>query len=454
MWQRLRNIFTAPVHIAPLVTFRIIFGVMMMISTARFMYLGWIEDHYVKPIFHFKYFGFEWLEPLSANGLYAVHIILLIASLCVTLGLFYRKAAVLAFLCFTYTELIDLTYYLNHYYFVSLVSLLMIFVPANRYLSLDVIRKPKLFCNTVPGWCVHIFKLQIAIVYVYAGLIKINYDWLINALPMKIWLPANDNIPLLGKLFAWQYAPHIFSWLGMLYDTTIIFWLLWRKSRPWAYITVIVFHTLVGILFQIGVFPVVMIGATLIFFSAQWHQQWQQFIAKLVFPKQLHFINRPGVYNYVLTNAKQKMALRFFAVYFVFQLLFPWRFVLYPGNMYWTEQGYRFGWRVMLMEKAGTATFYVKDTKTGREGEVFNSDFLNPHQEKQMAMQPDMILQYAHFLGKHYEQKGMYKPEVRATIYVTLNARPSKLYIDSTIDLMKIKDGWGNKEWIKKNGVW
>jgi hypothetical protein len=197
-----------------------------------------------------------------------------------------------------------------------------------------------------------------------------------------------------------------------------------------------------------------MIGATLIFFSAQWHQQWQQFIAKLVFPKQLHFINRPGVYNYVLTNAKQKMALRFFAVYFVFQLLFPWRFVLYPGNMYWTEQGYRFGWRVMLMEKAGTATFYVKDTKTGREGEVFNSDFLNPHQEKQMAMQPDMILQYAHFLGKHYEQKGMYKPEVRATIYVTLNARPSKLYIDSTIDLMKIKDGWGNKEWIKKNGVW
>lgn len=450
MWQRLRHIFTAPVHIAPLVTFRIIFGIMMMISTARFMYIGWIEDHYINVKFHFKYFGFEWIEPLSANGLYAVHIILLIASLFLTLGLFYRIAAVLVFICFTYIELIDLTYYLNHYYFVSLVSLLMIFVPANRCFSLDVIRKPKLFCNTVPGWCVNIFKLQLAIVYVFAGLIKINYDWLINALPLKIWLPANDTVPVLGKLFAWQYAPHLFSWVGMLYDSTIIIWLLWNKTRPWAYITVIVFHILTGILFQIGVFPVVMIGATLIFFSTQWHQQWQQMLAKWVFPKQVHFINRSCVFSYLLNNTKQKIILGFFAVYFAFQLLFPWRFLLYPGNMYWSEQGYRFGWRVMLMEKAGTATFYVKDSKTGREGEVFNSDFLNAHQEKQMAFQPDMILQYAHFLGKYYGKKGMYKPAVRATIYVTLNARPSKLYIDSTVDLMTIKDGWGNKEWIKR----
>ncbi|MDV7400521.1 HTTM domain-containing protein, partial [Arthrospira platensis SPKY1] len=96
--------------------------------------------------------------------------------------------------------------------------------------------------------------------------------------------------------------------------------------------------------------------------------------------------------------------------YLGFQLLFPWRYVLYPGNLFWTEEGYRFSWRVMLMEKAGTATFYVKDTRSGREGVVDNREFLNPHQEKQMAMQPDMILQFAHFLGRHYEEKGVYKP--------------------------------------------
>ena len=135
-------------------------------------------------------------------------------------------------------------------------------------------------------------------------------------------------------------------------------------------------------------------------------------------------------------------------VFVAFQILFPWRYLLYPGNLFWTEEGYRFGWRVMLMEKAGTATFFVKDSKTGREGEVVNSEFLNAHQEKQMAFQPDMILQFAHFLKKHYEKKGVYDPKVRVETYVTLNTRPSKLLIDPAIDLTKQQDTWAHKTWI------
>jgi uncharacterized membrane protein YphA (DoxX/SURF4 family) len=450
VWQRVSKMFTKQVSIAPLVTFRIVFGILMFAGTLRFMLLGWIEDHYTSPKIHFKYYGFEWIEPLPLEWMYIVHILLLLASLFVALGLFYRIAATLIFLCFTYTELIDLTYYLNHYYFVSLVSFMMILVPANRCFSIDVFRKPSLYCNTAPAWCINIFRLQLAIVYIYAGVMKINYDWLINALPLKIWLPANDNIPVLGWLFAWEYTPLLFSWAGMLYDTTIVFWLLWPKTRLWAYATVIFFHAVTGILFQIGVFPIVMIGATLIFFSDEWHHRLHLLIAKYLSPKQLAFLNNLNNHPYILNKPLNSLVKIFFTIYFIFQLLFPWRHLLYPGNMFWSEEGYRYGWRVMLMEKAGTATFYVKDSDTGREGQVFNCDFLNIHQEKQMAMQPDMILQYAHFLGKYYEQQGVYKPKVRAEVYVTLNARPSKLYIDSTVDLMKIKDGWKYKWWINK----
>jgi hypothetical protein len=102
----------------------------------------------------------------------------------------------------------------------------------------------------------------------------------------------------------------------------------------------------------------------------------------------------------------------------------------------------------MLMEKAGTATFYVKDGSTGREGVVVNSEFLNPHQEKQMAMQPDLILQFAHFLARHYESSGVKDPAVSAEVYVTLNAKPSQLLIDPNRDLTKIRDGWKTKDWI------
>lgn len=418
----------------------------MLIGTLRFISLGWIEDHYVNPVMHFKYFGFEWVEPLSAGGLYVVHILLCLAAIGVMFGWFYKWAALLQFICFTYTELIDLTYYLNHYYFISLASLLLIFVPANRYFSLDALRKPEIVRSRVPAWCVNMFKLQLAIVYIHAGLFKINHDWLIEALPLKIWLSAADQIPVLGALFSWKLTPYIFSWIGMLYDTTIVFWLMWPKSRLLAYFSVLVFHLITGILFQIGVFPVIMIGATLIFFSDAFHMNLHRRIASL-----FGRVVNDGLNKSWIPSASFNKPMRYALTgYFLFQMLFPWRFLLYPGNMFWTEQGYRFGWRVMLMEKAGTATFYVKDAVTGREGMVYNADFLNAHQEKQMAMQPDMILQYAHFLANHYRQKGVANPEVRAEVYVTLNARPSKLLIDSSINLVSIEDGWKHKTWIKE----
>jgi hypothetical protein len=116
--------------------------------------------------------------------------------------------------------------------------------------------------------------------------------------------------------------------------------------------------------------------------------------------------------------------------------------------MFWTEEAYRFSWRVMLMEKAGTATFHVLDDKTKKEGIVDNSEFLNPHQEKQMAMQPDLILQYAKFLKNHYEKKGLKVSKIRADVYVTLNARPSKLLIDNQLNLLEITDSWKSKNWI------
>jgi Vitamin K-dependent gamma-carboxylase len=427
----------APTSIAPLVTFRIVFGLMTLISSIRFVAMGWVKDHFIDAKVNFKYYGFEWVKVLSPNLMYIVYGLMIIASFCILIGAFYRIATITFFLTFVYTELIDITYYLNHYYFVSIVAFLMIFVPANRKFSFDVWRNPHLAANSVPAWCINIFKLQLAIVYVFAGVIKINYDWLINALPLKIWLPANDSLPLIGWFMKYKFTPYLFSWAGMLYDSTIILWLILPKTRLLANITVIIFHIITGLLFQIGVFPMVMIGATLIFFSEKWHERFYPFYKEIP--------------NLVINNInlfKSKALIFCLFIFFGFQLLFPWRFLLYPGNMFWTEQGYRFGWRVMLMEKAGTATFYVKDAVTGREGDVVNSDFLCSHQEKQMAMQPDLILQYAHFLKVHFEAKGMSKPAVRAEVYVTLNGKPSQLLFDQQLDISKIKDSWANKKWI------
>lgn len=450
----------------------------MVFSTLRFMQLDWVTDHFIETQFTFKYFGFSWVELLPPGGMYVLHLLMLLGAVGITLGLFYRWSAVLFFLCFTYTELIDLTYYLNHYYFVSLTSFLLIWVPANGRFSVDAWWNPQHRREQVPAWAVGIFKLQIAIVYVYAGWAKINSDWLLEALPLRIWLPGHDHMPLLGPLFAWAWTPYLFSWIGMLYDTTIVFFLSWRKTRALAYLSVVIFHTLTGLLFQIGVFPLVMMGGTWIFFSTSFHERllgrlegWFATVRlaatagtaegpggvvvaysdsgrlRTEHPAPQPGAPGPGLKVGPLRKRRNLWVKRMLVLYFAFQLLFPWRYLLYPGNIFWTEEGYRFSWRVMLMEKAGTATFYVQDRETGREGIVVNSDFLAPHQEKQMAMQPDMILQFAHFLADHYTKNGQ-PPKVRAEVFVTLNGRPSRLLFDPQLDLTLLEDGWAHKEWI------
>jgi hypothetical protein len=136
------------------------------------------------------------------------------------------------------------------------------------------------------------------------------------------------------------------------------------------------------------------------------------------------------------------------ALHFIVQLLLPFRCLLYPGKLYWTEEGYRFSWRVMLMEKGGTAFFHVKDPATGKRTEIINSKYLTAFQETQMSTQPDMILQYAHFLAATYQKKGIKGPIVTVESYVTLNGSGSRLYIDTTVNLAGEQETFGHKKWI------
>ena len=446
--RSIRNFFSGSCHIAPLVSIRILFGLLVAFSTIRFLALGWANEHFICPNFNFKYYGFEWVEIPGTFGVYALHVVLIITSLFMALGLFYRASALVTFILFTYIQLWDATYYLNHYYFISLFSLLMVFVPTHASFSMDAHINPKLFSNRVPSWTIHILKLQLAIVYIYAGIAKINGPWLLEALPLKIWLPSRGDYFLLGGLFQQEWLAYAFSWVGMLYDVFIVFLLLNKRTRLVGFALVVVFHLLTRWLFPIGVFPFVMILMTLIFFSPRWHHTMQYNIRKFLhIPQQVH-LYFTAFRSFQWNAFAQKGLLIFIGIFFVFQLLFPLRHVLYEDSLFWKEQGYRFSWRVMLIEKAGDATFFVNEKGSTKKGEVYNEEFLTAQQQKQLAIQPDFILQYAHFLKQHYESKGMKQAEVTAHVYVTLNGKPSELYIDSSLNLATIKDSWAPRSWV------
>jgi hypothetical protein len=90
-------------------------------------------------------------------------------------------------------------------------------------------------------------------------------------MPLKIWLP-NNNLPLIGSLLN-ETGTLCFSWTGAIYDLGIVLLLLFKRTRLFGFILVVVFHVLTKILFPIGVFPYVMIISSLIFFDASFHKR-------------------------------------------------------------------------------------------------------------------------------------------------------------------------------------
>lgn len=441
----IKNYLKTDSESATLAFFRLAFGFMMLLSLARFAAYGWIKKFYIDPVFHFTYYGFEWVRPMG-NFTYLLFAVCALSAFCVAIGYKYRLAAATFFLSFTYIELMDKTTYLNHYYFISVVALAMVFLPANAYFSVDAYRNPKIAFQRIPRWTTDILKLLLGIVYFYAGLAKLNSDWLTEAMPLKIWLPDNIDFPVLGPLLGQEWVIYGFSWIGAVYDLAIVFLLLNRKTRLFAFALVVVFHILTKILFPIGVFPYVMIVSTLIFFDSSLHKKILGWIAKMSKISLSVFENGKGKVQQF--NAANRLELGFLALFLAFQLLFPFRYLCYPGELFWTEEGFRFSWRVMLMEKAGYTEFNVTDARSGQKIYISNRQFLTAFQEKQMAFQPDFILEYAHFLHDYYQKQGFTDPQVRAESYVALNGRLSQPYIDKNTDLSKQYESFSHKSWI------
>lgn len=450
-WLKDKLSFFKETSIAPLIVFRIIFGALMLFGITRFLFKGWVKQLYIDPQYYFGYLGFEWVKPLEGDLMYLPFYLMVFAALFIILGLFYRFSVTLFFLCFTYVELLDKSNYLNHYYFVSLVSFLMIWLPANRYMALDCLIFPKIRQKTTAQWHIGILKFQLAIVYIFAGIAKLNSDWLFNAQPLKTWLQAHHNIPLVGQFLQESWTAYLFSWFGCIYDLFIVFFLLSNRFRPFAYFFVVFFHFVTWYLFPIGVFPWVMIFSTLIFFSINFHERILNFLSAIFKVKR----REESVQKPIL---KSKFVRGLLVVYISIQILIPFRYVLYPGDLFWNEEGFRFSWRVMLMHKEGYATFYLHDKNTGRESEIDNTKFLTKTQEDQMATQPDMILQYAQILKKHYDGKTLVygkhtfeikDPAIYAKIYVSLNGRPSQLFVDKKHDLSLLPYNLKHRKWLE-----
>jgi vitamin K-dependent gamma-carboxylase len=419
---------TTPKPTGALVAFRMALGVLVSVSAIRFLVYGWVDELFVKPTFFFTYWGFGWVRPLPATWMHALFVAIAVLGACFAAGLFYRVAAVLLFVGFAYVQLLDVTNWLNHYYLVNLLLLLSATMPLGRATSLDVLIAPQQKLDAFPAWCTYLLRFQVGVVYVYAGLAKATTDWLVHAQPLNIWLSARTSMPVIGSLFDERWTAYAFSWAGFLFDTFIVAFLLWKRTRAYAYAVVIGFHAMTWLLFPIGMFPFIMCAAALVFLDLG--------------PK------RAPVANAAPSRRLHPAFIGAAAVFCLVQLVAPLRHRLYGGNVLWHEQGMRFSWKVMVREKNGSITYVVESARAKRTWYVSPHRYLTDRQERELSTQPDLVLQLAHRVQEDFRAQGHDDVTVRVEALVSLNGRSAAPMIDPSVDLARVQDGLGKASWI------
>jgi hypothetical protein len=186
-------------------------------------------------------------------------------------------------------------------------------------------------------------------------------------------------------------------------------------------------------------FPWIMLVGLTLFFTPSWPRTWVPALGPA--PR----LAQPPPWRWTLARRWTVAAL---VPLLLLQVVVPARAFLYSGDVLWHEQGMRFAWKVMVREKNGSVTYRVKTDRWPREKHVYPSAYLTPHQEREMAGQPDQILQLGHHIAAQLRQAGHHDVQVRVDALASLNGRRMSPLIDPDVDLAKVEDSLGPAPWI------
>ena len=432
-----------PRDAASLAFFRIAFGLILIVEVWRYFQHGWIGGVYLTPPFHFTFVGFGWVRPLPAEAMYLLFLGIGCAAALVALGWRTRWASLFLTLSLTYIVLIEKAVYLNHLYLICTLAFLMVFVPSDRLWSVAAHQRSTPQPQVVPAIALWVMRTQLAIPYVYGALAKLNGDWL-HGQPMQMWMSRMTHVREIAPAFGEHWLALVFSYGGFLLDLLVVPLLLWRRSRPWAFGAAIAFHLGNALFFRIGVFPWLMICATTLFLSPSWPRLVLRWF-RLTKAPELQSVPQsvPDARSVRDTGSgsagpHRSRWLALTAVWFGIQLILPFRHGLYPGRVDWTEEGTHFSWRMMLADKNAAMQLLIVDRETKTvSGQIDPRRYLTPVQINKMSYDPDMLIEFSHFLADEFRRTHQIDVEIRAQVFCSLNGRRPQLLVDPQADLAR-----------------
>ncbi|AKT42102.1 HTTM domain-containing protein [Chondromyces crocatus] len=436
-WAQWQAYLFTEVDGASLAVFRVVFSGLIAWEVVRYFANHRIQRYYMEPQFFFSYVDF--IKPWGGQGMIWHFIVLGVCAALCAVGLFYRVAAAICGAALTYVFLLDKTEYLNHLYLCSLLGLLLAFIPAHRVGSLDrlwALRRAERSGTAPPGegvprWALLLLRLQVALVYFFGGIAKINGDWLAGR-PLDMWLPARAHMPIIGPILAQPGIPLAVAHAGLLIDLSVPFLLFSRRGLPWGIAIATLFHLANAIIFKIGIFPFVMIGALALFPDPSW-------------PRRL--LRQPPAVLHEGPRVPRSVPRRLILValhgYLLLQFVMPLRHWRHPGDVAWNELGHRFSWRMKLRnKKVKKLQIYMVDPETGAREKVDPKALLTQRQVREMGTKPDMLVDFAHLIADRQQAAVGVRPIVRAKVQVSLNGHPPASLVDPKEDLASVPRGF------------
>lgn len=429
----MKSIFQA-IDNSPLIVFRIFFGFLVACESFGAILTGWVKRVLIDPEFTFSFIGLEWLQPLPGFGMYCYFSLMGVFGLAIMLGYRYRIAITSYTILWAGVYFMQKSSYNNHYYLLLLISFLLIFLPANRYASLDVKQNRVSEEKTMPYWISLLFIIQVGIVYVYAAVAKFYPDWLDGTFTKNL-LSGTTTRPFFLELFSQKWFYLFIAYAGILFDLLIVPFLLFKKTRTLALIASIIFHIFNSITLQIGIFPFFALTFALFFYEPET-------IRRIFLRKKSRLENENVDQNFY----GKKIVYYLMIPYLIIQLLLPLRHHFIEGDVLWTEEGHRLSWRMMLRERSGYIVIRIKDLETDDESIYNYGKNLTDKQAQNLATKPDFIWQYCQRIKENFKGKPI-------AIYIdcknSINRKEYKTLIDPKFDMAKAKwDYFGHNEWV------
>ncbi|MEL7003418.1 MAG: HTTM domain-containing protein [Bacteroidota bacterium] len=400
---------------------RILSGVWFFVDTLSMLVSGYVTEAYVNVKVNLSFYGFEWVQPLSGAGMYVLFLLLILFSIAIAIGYRTKLFLSLFIIGFSYVFLIDVVYTLNKFYLFLIIAFLVLFSdesPSWKYPQLK-----KVSALPVAYWNIFIFQALIGVIYFYSGIAKINHDWLYHAEPLHSFFRARSYIRALGA-DGLETLSFIFSYCGILFDLSIAFILINRRTRVWGQVAQIAFHLLNFTILHIGSLSIFMILFTFFLFPTEW-------LKRKMSLKELE--HNPK------WSARIPSGLYLAGIVLGLQLIIPHRHYFSNANVNWTEKGHRFSWRLMSRTKGGSySSFEVVDNETKESWNINPRAYLTGRQYRKMSAESDLILFFAHFLAREWKEKGHKDVSVYVNSRTHLNHRHSAPLIDREIDLVKV----------------